>query len=138
MSSAFDKVFREYLVQTVNRVKMAFSNLCRNDLTSVSLFAYHIYKVPCSKPRTIDRYEHWLFLMLIFFEWLSSPNLGNQNTKLKYIFFLIWKGGLKYLHINYTYCNLHIMLFFLFLFFEHYLLLRFFTFYRINTKSTST
>lgn len=39
LSSAFDKVFREYLVQTVDRVKMAFSNLCRNDLTSVSLFA---------------------------------------------------------------------------------------------------
>lgn len=58
LSSAFDKVFREYLVQTVDRVKMAFSNLCRNDLTSVSLFAYHIYRVPCSKPRTIDRYEH--------------------------------------------------------------------------------
>lgn len=58
LSSAFDKVFREYLVQTVDRVKMAFSNLCRNDLTSVSLFAYHIYRVPCLKPRTIDRYEH--------------------------------------------------------------------------------
>lgn len=43
LSFAFDEVFKECSVQTMNRVKMAFLNL---------------YKNLCLKSRTMDRYEH--------------------------------------------------------------------------------